>query len=124
MPRAKLETLPKRADFLRAAAKGRKSARPGFVVQLLATGPDSPVRLGLTASRKVGNAVHRNRARRRLRAAARLELAARDIAGVDIVMIARKDSGSVDFARMRADLADILDRQIPGRPETSAESAP
>ncbi|MEE3503499.1 ribonuclease P protein component [Acidiphilium acidophilum] len=110
MPRAKPETLPKRADFLRAAARGRKSARPGFVVQLLATAPDAPVRLGLTASRKVGNAVHRNRARRRLRAAARLELAAREISGVDIVMIARKDSGSVDFARLRAELGDILDR--------------
>ncbi|MDD2878142.1 MAG: ribonuclease P protein component [Acidiphilium sp.] len=112
MPRANPETLPKRADFLRAAARGRKVARPGFVVQVLKTTPDATLRIGFTASRKVGNAVHRNRARRRLRAAVRLELGTRALAGADIVVIARKDTAKVDFARMRADLGAILDQSF------------
>ncbi|SIR20511.1 MULTISPECIES: ribonuclease P protein component, partial [Acidiphilium] len=113
MPRALPESLPKRADFLRAAARGRKMARPGVVVQVFKTSPDDQLRLGLTASRKTGNAVARNRARRRLRAAFRLELAARracgEVAGADIVLIARKDSATVDFTHLRADIGAILD---------------
>lgn len=111
--RAIAETLPKRADFLRAAARGRKVAKAGFVVQVLATGPELPLRIGFTASRKVGNAVARNRARRRLRAVMRLELAARRVSGADIVMIARKDTATVDFGRMRADFGLVLDRAFP-----------
>ena len=112
MPRALPESLPKRADFLRAAARGRKVARPGVVVQVFKTNPGDQIRLGLTASRKIGNAVARNRARRRLRAAFRLELAARracgEVAGGDIVLIARKDSATVDFTHLRADIGAIL----------------
>ncbi|MCW8307665.1 ribonuclease P protein component [Acidiphilium sp. PA] len=112
MPRALPESLPKRADFLRAAARGRKVARPGVVVQVFKTNPGDQIRLGLTASRKIGNAVARNRARRRLRAAFRLELAARrahgDVAGADVVLIARKDSATVDFTHLRADIGAIL----------------
>jgi ribonuclease P protein component len=116
MRAAPLHTLPQRADFLRAAAHGRKMARAGFVVQILRTAPDAPVRLGLTASRKVGNAVTRNRARRRLRALAREELRGRETGGADIVLIARKGTADVDFATLRADLRAVLDAAFPSSP--------
>ena len=82
------------------------------------TGADQPMRLGLTASRKVGNAVVRNRARRRLREAARLAVAERRAAdlpcvGFDLVLIARHDTGRVSFASLRQTLADLLDRASP-----------
>lgn len=113
MRAAPIQTLPQRADFLRVAAHGRKVARPGFVAQVLKTAPDAPLRLGLTASRKVGNAVSRNRARRRLRALALEELRRRQIMGGDIVLIARKSTPAVDFAALRADFRAILDAAFP-----------
>ncbi|CAG4920489.1 unnamed protein product [Acidocella sp. C78] len=113
MRAAPLHSLPQRADFLRAASHGRKAARPGFVVQILQTTPGAPLRLGLTASRKVGNAVIRNRARRRLRALAREELRARALSGADIVLIARKGTAETDFATLRADLRAVLDAAFP-----------
>ena len=113
MRAAPFQSLPQRADFLRAAAHGRKSAREGFVVQILRTMPGAPVRLGLTASRKVGNAVIRNRARRRLRALAREELRNRPVSGADIVLIARKGTATVDFSSLRADFRAVLDAAFP-----------
>lgn len=113
MRSAPVQTLPKRADFLRAASRGQKSAYAGFVVQILKTSPDAPVRLGLTASRKVGNAVCRNRARRRLREIARHELRNRPLSGADIVLIARKATASVEFDVLRTDLKTALARAFP-----------
>lgn len=113
-------TLPKRADFLRAASRGQKSACRGFVVQILKTTPDAPLRLGLTASRKVGNAVSRNRARRRLREIARQELRERPRHGADIVLIARKTTADIDFATLRADLTSVLDRAFPAEPAAAS----
>ena len=67
----KIERMTSRPQFL-AAAKGVSEARGAVVVQRLDRGDDRPVvRLGFTATRKVGNAVVRNRAKRRLREAAR-----------------------------------------------------
>ena len=66
-----LEILRKRAEFLAVASSGKKWVAPGFILQI---GPartsDEAIHYGLTASRKVGNAVTRNRSRRRLRALA------------------------------------------------------
>lgn len=116
MPPAAVQTLPRRADFLRAASHGRKSARAGFVVQILRTTSDAPLRVGLTASRKVGNAVCRNRARRRLREIARTELRDRALGGADIVLIARKTTATADFATMRADFRAVLDAAFQAAP--------
>src|SRR4051812_12552585 len=95
MPRG-LVRLKTRADFLRVAASGRRAVRPGLMLQAAScpSGTDSAaVRVGFTASRKVGNAVVRNRAKRRLRAAAD-ELVARDgRLGTDYVLIARAGTG-------------------------------
>ena len=72
------ETFRRRAEFLRLAARGRKLSRPGFLMQALVQPGEAPVRVGYTATKKIGNAVLRNRARRRLREAVRLTLAETD----------------------------------------------
>ena len=64
-----LRRLKRRSDFLRAARGGR-AGRPNLALQAAASGADLPG-IGLTVSKKVGNAPERNRVKRRLRAAAR-----------------------------------------------------
>jgi len=110
----RLHTLRRRADFL-AAARARHRATAGFIVQARArrTGEPAPdiLRVGFTCSKKVGNAVARNRAKRRLRALARAVLPDRGIAGWDYVLIGRSGvTATRDFATMQADLAHALDR--------------
>jgi ribonuclease P protein component len=103
------ETFKRRAEFLALAARGRKIARPGFVMQALRDGaPDQALRVGYTATKKLGNAVARNRARRRLKEAARLTLAGRDLAGLKLVLICRQDTATLPFARLTAGLAAAL----------------
>ena len=65
-------------------------------------------RVGFTASRRVGNAVARNRAKRRLRAAAASVLSARGRDGVDYVLIARAGTGKRPYAELLADLEGAL----------------
>ena len=81
--------LKRRAEFLRVAGKGRKTPVPGLVLQALARGDAEPARVGFTVTKKVGNAVVRNRTRRRLKAAASAVLAASPVQGVDLVLIGR-----------------------------------
>lgn len=107
---AKPERLKRRAEFLRAASRGRKAAMPGVVVQVLRRPDTGPVRLGFTVTKKVGNAVVRNRTRRRLREAARLEFAGRPLSGLDIVLIGRDDTRGRPFTALRADLRHALER--------------
>ncbi|KPP89688.1 MAG: ribonuclease P protein component RnpA [Rhodobacteraceae bacterium HLUCCA08] len=102
------ERLRKRADFL-AAARGRVAHSKGFVLQARDRGADGPARIGFTCSRKVGNAVARNRAKRRLREIARLELPALARPGWDYVLIGRKDAtAGLDFVRLRDDLRQAI----------------
>lgn len=68
-------------------------------------GADDSFRLGLTASRKVGNAVIRNRAKRRLRETVRLHLNEKEIRGWDVVLIAKTAAASCAFEEMRADFS-------------------
>ena len=102
--------IRRRADFLRAAREGLKTGRPNMVVQALAR-PDEATRLGFTATRKIGGAVVRNRAKRRLRAVARLDLDEAPAPGWDIVLIARQDTATAPFAALWADFARAL-RQV------------
>ena len=96
--------LKRRAEFLRVAARGRKAPSPGLVLQALDRGDDAPVRLGFTVTKKVGNAVVRNRTRRRLRAAARLLLAETPAVGADLVLVGRDTTRTRRFDLLIDDL--------------------
>ncbi len=102
--------LKRRAQFLRAAAAGRKVATTGLVLQALSRNDDGPTRLGFTVTRKIGNAVVRNRARRRLKEAARLVLADGGLAGVDLVLVGREATRTRPFAALQEDLRRALAR--------------
>jgi ribonuclease P protein component len=100
--------LKRRAEFLRAAQKGRKAAMPGLVVQVLPRDDTGPARIGFTVTRKVGNAVVRNRVRRRLREAARLLLRDSAVTGADVVLIGREATRTRVFALLVDDLRRAL----------------
>lgn len=113
--RARLSVLLLRRQFLAAASQGRKAASAGMVVQARQHGDDlqpspTPIRVGLTASKKVGNAVARNRARRRLRALAVELLPDHAAPGHDYVLIARAATVTRPFADLRSDLVSALKR--------------
>ena len=102
-----LVSIPSRAGFLAARASGIKAVSAGFILQ--ATPNEHDVwRLGLTASKKTGNAVRRNRARRRLRALARTRLAQRAKRGTDYVIIARHNTADRPWADLVGDLDKAL----------------
>ena len=102
--------LTRRPQFLLVAARGRKASMPGLVLQALQRQDEAPVRLGFTVTKKVGNAVVRNRVRRRLREAARLVLRDQRLAGVDLVLIGRDATQARPFTALQADLRRALGR--------------
>ena len=100
--------LKRRSEFLRVAGARHKWVAPGLILQARRREEDERVRVGLTVSRKVGNAVVRNRARRRLGAAVDevLPACARD--GHDFVVIGRASTVARPFAALCADLETAL----------------
>lgn len=110
-----LVRLKTRADFLRVAAGRRRAVRPGLLLQAAPCPPagscSDGVRVGFTASRKVGNAVMRNRAKRRLRAVAAEVLTQAGRPGTDYVLIARAATGERPYAELVGDLEAAL-RQV------------
>jgi ribonuclease P protein component len=108
--RAKLATLKTRTDFLRVAASRLRVVAPGLILQA-APGPAAEaIRVGFTATRKLGGAVARNRAKRRLRAVAAEVLAERGRPGTDYVLIARSGTAERLYAALVADLETALRR--------------
>jgi len=99
--------LKRRREFLFVAQKGRRAARPGLVLQAVPNGTGA-LRVGFTVTKKVGNAVTRNRAKRRLREAARLSLPAQGIRGYDLVLIGRDGTIARPFDKLVADLSGAL----------------
>ena len=102
--------LKRRPEFLAVAASGLKIATPGMIVQARRRGDAGAPRLGLTASRKIGGAVERNRARRRLRAVAEQVIPLAGGAGHDYVLVARAAILSRPYALIVEDLARALSR--------------
>jgi len=109
-----MERLRQRRDFT-AAAAGAAASTAGFVLQERKRGDDGPVRVGFTVSKKVGGAVERNRVRRQLREIVRLSAATRFRAGSDYVLIGRRASLDMPFARLAADFVGALSRLERGR---------
>ena len=115
-----LGRLKRRAEFQAVAAGRRKVVAAGLILQVLRHRTDrghsvadvgeSGMRVGYTASRRVGNAVARNRAKRRLRALAKEVLPARAAAGCDYVLIARTETVNRPFNALRGDLLRALER--------------
>ena len=101
--------LTNRADFL-AAATGIKIPAAAFVLQAKRRGDQGPARFGFTVSKKVGNAVERNRVRRRLREIVRLNGATRVQAGHDYVLVGRRAALALPFERIRQDFDGAIRR--------------
>ena len=104
---AQYEVLRKSRDLDRVFQHGRWRRAGAVSVGVLRGEEDRAARVAFVAGRGIGNAVKRNRARRRLREALRtvsLELAA----GADIVLLARGDTGEVAFAQLQAEIRDAL----------------
>jgi len=107
------EILRKRSDFLKAARAPRK-ATPGFILQARKRGAQEEldgIRVGYTCSKKVGNAVARNRAKRRLREIARDVLPLEGQAGWDYVLVGRHGAtAEIPLERLKDDLRRALQK--------------
>ncbi|ETX14941.1 ribonuclease P [Roseivivax halodurans JCM 10272] len=110
-PRIRIETLARRPEFL-AAARADKQGTKAMLVQARHRGDGTDVvRVGFTCSKKVGNAVARNRAKRRLREAARLVLTENGRPGFDYVLIGKPGATAErPFDALQDDLVFALNR--------------
>ena len=110
----RIATLKKRRDYLRVRGAARHWAAPGLVLQAASTPATETqsdlVRVGYTASRRIGNAVARNRAKRRLRAAVAHVMPTSAQCGCDYVVIARAATLTRPFDALMGDLAAALAR--------------
>ncbi|MEQ1617851.1 MAG: ribonuclease P protein component [Terricaulis sp.] len=104
-----LQRLTKRAQFLRVRA-GIRSARPNVIVEGRRRDESDPIGVGFTASAKVGGAVVRNRAKRRLREAARQLLPLLGAPGADYVLVARASTADAPWEALLDDLRNALIR--------------
>jgi len=105
-----VERLKRRSDF-RAVADGMRTSGRAFVLQALRRGEGNAVRVGLTVSRQVGNAVERNRVRRRLREMVRMSVDSASeglCPGHDYVLIGRRAALTAPFSQMMRDLTAAL----------------
>jgi ribonuclease P protein component len=103
-----LERLKKRSDYLIITKAGQRFVTPAFILQVYHRTSENTARIGFTASRKVGGAVERNRAKRRLRALAHQFLMPLACQSTDYVLIARKEALTRTYALMAEDLQKAL----------------
>ncbi|MDH5772870.1 MAG: ribonuclease P protein component [Rhodospirillaceae bacterium] len=111
--------IKRRPEFLRVASKGKKWAAPGLVIQAMKTprttesdadNAGEHLRIGFTVSRKVGNAVGRNRAKRRLRAVCNEIMPTLAKPGFDYVIIGRQATIKRPFDMLKQDLKNALNK--------------
>ena len=114
-----MERMRHRADFL-AAAAGAKASGSAFTLQACRRDDEGPARVGFTVSKKVGNAVERNRVRRRLREIVRLAPAGRLQAGHDYVLISRPKAHDCPFSDLLRDIEFAFSR-IPSMKEDASK---
>jgi ribonuclease P protein component len=118
---AAIDRLKKRSEFLAVAAANRRWTTPGLVLQARPTREDKTdtpdagtasgaavLRVGFTATKKIGNAVKRNRARRRLRAAVDDVLSGTGASGADLVVVARQGTIDRPYEDLKNDLKAAL----------------
>ena len=105
-----LQSLKKRYEFLALRDKGIKIVRSDFILQGRQARSDQQSHYGLTASKKIGNAVRRNKARRRLRALARLHLSQKAQAGWHYGLIARYDCVDTPWADLESAFIAAIDK--------------
>ena len=104
----RLIPIRRRADFL-AANKSKRVPMPGFVLLVRARDDADPaLRLGITVTKKIGNAVVRNRMKRRFRALGREVLPTLGLAGADHVLIGREGGVERDYGQLRDELVRAL----------------
>jgi ribonuclease P protein component len=104
-----LHRLTGRSEFLRVRA-GLRASRPNVLVEARRRAPAGAIGIGFTASKRVGGAVERNRARRRLREAARSLLPEFGVSGVDYVFVARPQTPYAPWPSLLDDLRNALIR--------------
>ena len=118
----KLPVLSRRADFL-AANRGLRIARPGFVLLARPNDADA-MRFGITVTKKIGNAVVRNRMKRRFRELLRDALPAEGLPGHDHVLIGREGGVERDFALLRQELSAALVKAAEGMGDPPRKARP
>ena len=114
--------MRRRADFL-AANRGVRVARPGFVLLAFPNGGRG-TRYGITVTKRIGNAVVRNRMKRRFRELLRAALPAGGLPDHDHVLIGRAGGVERDFHLMAEELAKSLDRAREGRGDPAGGRSP
>lgn len=118
-----MDRLTKRSEYTRVA-RGARTPRRGFLLQSLPRSGEAgePARFGFTVTKKIGNAVVRNRIRRRLKEAVRLQGALAARPGVDYVLVGRRPALDQPFAELVADVVGAL--KSSARPRVPHPSEP